>query len=71
MSLENPKPTAASPVPELGRRALSPDRWAMLERHFDSVGPGKFAELGIRTMTIGQAIEVEGITFLPAVYYPA
>lgn len=45
--------------------ALSPERWALLVKHF-----GPRTERAAR-FTITTAVEVEGITFMPAVYYPA
>jgi len=33
-----------------GAVMLSPDRWALLVKHFDEIGPGKFGDLGIKTI---------------------
>ncbi|WP_157783645.1 hypothetical protein [Bradyrhizobium liaoningense] len=57
---------------ELKRVALSPDRWQMLVKHFAAFHPalsGGPAE-PIERFTIGAPIEIEGVTVLPAVYYP-
>lgn len=58
-------------VQQPGRRALPPDRWALLVGYFDSLGPGKVADLQLQNLTIQTPVEIEGVTFLPAVYYPA
>jgi hypothetical protein len=55
-------------VSEFGRRALSPDRWQLL---VDNFGRDLFADAGELRVTVLAALEIEGITFLPAVYYPA
>jgi hypothetical protein len=53
---------------ELKRRSLSPDRWALLARHASTL-PGQQSDTGL--IAVAEAIEIEGVTFLPAVYYPA
>lgn len=71
MNPANPKPTVVSPAPELARRALSPDRWAILCRHFASLQREHGLEGPFVKVQVDRAIEIEGVTFLPAVYYPA
>lgn len=52
---------------DIERVGLSPERWVLLVRHFArEYGPD-----GATQATIVKPLEIEGITFLPAVYYPA
>lgn len=50
---------------------LSPDRWRLLVDYFDSLGPGKVADLNLQTLTIAKPTEIEGVMFLPGKYRAA
>jgi hypothetical protein len=55
---------------ELKRRALSPERWALLRDYLAGLNLTPMRDEP-ENIKLSVMIDVEGITFLPAVYYPA